>query len=143
MSFLTSLIVNGSALNAERLRVDLASGNLANAHSTRSPEGGPYRRRDPVFAAVPVGGRFGSELDDALQMVQVRRIVIDPSPPRELFDPSHPDADAQGIVRMPNVDVVEEMVNLMNAARAFEANLASINIGREMAERALRLGIPR
>jgi flagellar basal-body rod protein FlgC len=140
MSFLTSLVVSGSALNAERLRVDLASANLANAHSTRSTEGGPYRRRDPIFSAAPVSSTFSSELARAIRGVQVQKVVLDPRPPREVFDPSHPDADAQGIVRMPNVEVVEETVNLMNAARAYEANLMAIRSGRQMAERALTLG---
>lgn len=140
MSFFTSLRVNGSALAAERLRVDLASANLANANSTRTAEGGPYRRRDPILQAVPLGGSFGSEMERAVRMVEVRRIVIDPRPPRELFNPSHPDADGQGIVRLPNVQMVEETVNLMNASRAYEANLVAISISREMAERAMRMG---
>jgi flagellar basal-body rod protein FlgC len=140
MSFLTSLVVSGSALTAERLRVDLASANLANARSTQSPEGGPYRRRDPVFAAASISGPFASELGRAIRGVQIQRIQLDPRPPREVFDPSHPDADERGIVRMPNVQVVEETVNLMNAARSYEANLMAIRFGRQMAERALRLG---
>lgn len=140
MSFFTSLRVNGSALAAERLRVDLASANLANANSTRTAEGGPYRRRDPILQAVPLGGSFGSEMERAVRMVEVRRIVIDPRPPRELFNPSHPDADGQGIVRLPNVQMVEETVNLMNASRAYEANLLAISISRDMAERAMRMG---
>jgi flagellar basal-body rod protein FlgC len=140
MSFLTTLVVSGSALTAERLRVDLASANLANARSTHSPEGGPYRRRDPVFEAVESSGRFGSQLDRAIRAVRVRHIAIDRSPPREVFDPSHPDADGHGIVRLPNVRVVEEMVNLMNASRSYEANLSALRTGREMAERALRIG---
>ncbi len=140
MSFFTSLRVNGSALAAERLRVDLASANLANANSTRTAEGGPYRRRDPILQAVPLSGSFGSEMERAVRMVDVRRIVIDPRPPREVFNPSHPDADGQGIVRLPNVQMVEETVNLMNASRAYEANLLAISISREMAERAMRMG---
>ncbi len=140
MSFFTSLRVNGSALAAERLRVDLASANLANANSTRTAEGGPYRRRDPILQAVPLSGSFGSEIERAVRMVDVRRIVIDPRPPREVFNPSHPDADSQGIVRLPNVQIVEETVNLMNASRAYEANLVAISISREMAERAMRMG---
>ena len=140
MSFFTSLRVNGSALAAERLRVDLASANLANANSTRTAEGGPYRRRDPILQAVPLSGSFGSEIERAVRMVDVRRIVIDPRPPREVFNPSHPDADSQGIVRLPNVQMVEETVNLMNASRAYEANLVAISISREMAERAMRMG---
>ena len=140
MSFFTSLRVNGSALAAERLRVDLASANLANANSTRTAEGGPYRRRDPILQAVPLSGSFGSEIERAVRMVDVRRIVIDQRPPREVFNPSHPDADGQGIVRLPNVQIVEETVNLMNASRAYEANLVAISISREMAERAMRMG---
>ena len=140
MSFFTSLEVSGSALIAERLRVDLASANLANANSTRTIEGGPYRRRDAVLQAVPAAGSFGSELDKAVRMVQVRRVQIDPRAPRELFNPAHPDANAQGIVRLPNVGIVEETVNLMNASRSYEANLAAIRVSREMAERALRMG---
>ena len=140
MSFFTSLRVNGSALAAERLRVDLASANLANANSTRTAEGGPYRRRDPILQAVPLSGSFGSEIVRAVRMGNVRRIVIDQRPPREVFNPSHPDADGQGIVRLPNVQIVEETVNLMNASRAYEANLVAISISREMAERAMRMG---
>ncbi len=140
MSFFTSLRVNGSALAAERLRVDLASANLANANSTRTAEGGPYRRRDPILQAVPLRGSFGSEMERAVRMVEVRRIVIDPRPPREVFNPSHPDADGHGIVRLPNVQMVEETVNLMNASRAYEANLLAISISRDMAERAMRMG---
>lgn len=140
MSFLDALRVSGSALSAERLRIDLASSNLANAESTRTPEGGPYRRRDPVFRAAPLDGGFGSELDRALRGVSVEKIVVDARPPREVFDPSHPDADRDGIVRLPNVSLVEEMANLQNAARSYEANIAAINAGRDMAMRALRIG---
>ena len=140
MSFFTSLRVNGSALHAERLRVDLASANLANINSTRTAEGGPYRRRDPILQAVPLGGSFGSELERAVRAVSVQRIVIDRRPPREVFNPSHPDADGQGIVRLPNVQMVEEIVNLMNASRAYEANLVAIGISRDMAQRAMRMG---
>jgi len=140
MSFLDALRVSGSALAAERLRIDLASSNLANAESTRTPEGGPYRRRDPVFKATPLEGGFGSELARALRGVSIERVVTDPRPPREVFDPSHPDADRDGIVRLPNVSLVEEMANLQNAARSYEANIAAINAGRDMALRALRIG---
>jgi flagellar basal-body rod protein FlgC len=140
MSFFTTLIVSGSALQAERLRVDLASANLANANATRTPEGGPYRRRDPVFEAIPVERGFGRELARALRRVEVERVVVDPRPPREIFDPSHPDANAEGIVLFPNVEVTEELVNLMNAARSYEANISAINASREMVQRALRIG---
>ncbi len=93
-----------------------------------------------MLQAVPLGSSFGSEMERAVRMVDVRRIVIDPRPPREVFNPSHPDADGQGIVRLPNVQMVEETVNLMNASRAYEANLLAISISRDMAERAMRMG---
>ncbi len=140
MSFFTSLAVSGSGLAAERLRVELASANLANANSTRTVEGGPYRRRDPIIQAVGLGGGFGSDLDRAIRGVQVRAVRIDPSAPREVFNPGHPDADERGIVQLPNVTAVEELVNLRNAQRSFEANLAALNITRELAQRALRIG---
>ncbi|MFQ5698773.1 MAG: flagellar basal body rod protein FlgC [Myxococcota bacterium] len=140
MSFLSSLAISASGLRAERLRVDLASANLANANSTRTAEGGPYRRRDPVLVASPVASPFGPALDQALRKVNVHQIVVDSRPPREVFDPGHPDADANGIVRMPNVRTVEEVANLLNAARSYEANLTAITASRSMAERALRLG---
>jgi flagellar basal-body rod protein FlgC len=140
MSFFTSLKVSASGLQAERLRVDLASANLANANSTRSADGGPYRRRDPVLRAVGLADQFGSRLDRALRQVYVARVRVDPSPPRLVFDPSHPDANQDGMVALPNVRMVEEMTNLMNAQRSFEANLKAIGIGREMAQRALRIG---
>jgi flagellar basal-body rod protein FlgC len=140
MSFFTSLRVTGSALAVERLRVDLASSNLANASSTQSVEGGPYRRRDAVIRAVSLDGGFGTALDRAVRAVSIQRIQLDPRPPREVFDPGHPDADAEGIVRLPNVAVAEEIVNLRTAQRAYEANLSALSASREMALRALRAG---
>ncbi len=140
MSFFTSLKVSQSGLTAERLRVELASANLANAHSTRSTEGGPYRRRDPIIRAVGSSGFFGSELERAIRRVQVDGIRIDPSDPRKVFNPSHPDADENGMVSFPNVRVVEEVTNITNASRAFQANIAALRAGRDMAQRAMRIG---
>ncbi len=142
MSFFTSLKLSASGLLAERLRVDLATSNLANANSTRTPEGGPYRRLDPVLRARPLEGAFADRLRRSFRMASIERIVRDPRPPREVFSPGHPDADENGILRLPNVQIVEEMVNLMNARRSFEANLAALRVSREMAQRALRVGRP-
>jgi flagellar basal-body rod protein FlgC len=140
MSLFRTLQVSGSGLAAERLRADLASSNIANANSTRTPEGGPYRRRDPIFETASVSNHFDTALERAVRGVNVPRIRVDSRPPREVFNPSHPDADERGIVRLPNVDVVEELVNLRSAQRAYEANLSAISAAREMAQRALRLG---
>jgi flagellar basal-body rod protein FlgC len=140
MSFFTSLAVSGSGLAVERLRVDLASANLANANATQTAEGGPYRRRDAVISAQTFGSAFGSELDRAVRRVAINDVRVDPRPPREIFNPAHPDAGPNGMLKIPNVNAVEEMTNLRNAQRSFEANLAAINISREMATRAMRVG---
>jgi flagellar basal-body rod protein FlgC len=140
MSFFTSLQISGGALSVERARADLATANLANANATRSPEGGPYRRRDPVLRSVPIEGAFGSQLERAIRAVRLEGVVDDPRPPREVFNPSHPDADERGVVKLPNIQMVEELVNLQSAQRSYEANLQAITASRDMAVRALRIG---
>jgi flagellar basal-body rod protein FlgC len=140
MSFFSALKIAGGALDAERMRADLATSNLANANATRSPEGGPYRRRDAVLRSVPTEGAFQGRLERAIRGVRLERVVTDPRPPREVFNPAHPDADERGVVRLPNIQMVEEMVNLLNAQRSYEANLQSILASRDMALRALRIG---
>ena len=140
MSFFTSLRIGGAALAVERTRADLATANLANANATRSAEGGPYRRRDPVLRSESLEGAFGSRLERAVRAVRLERVVADTRPPREVFNPSHPDADERGVVQLPNVQIVEEMVNLQSAQRSYEANLQAITASREMALRALRIG---
>ena len=140
MSFFTSLAVSTSGLQAERLRADLAAANLANANSTRTAEGGPYRRLDPVLRTLSSRGAFGSELDRAIRLVEIKGVVADSRPPRLVFNPSHPDANEKGMVAFPNVQMVEEMTNLTNASRVYQANLAAIAVSREMANRAIRMG---
>ena len=140
MSFFSALKIAGGALDAERLRADLSTANLANANATRSEDGGPYQRRDAVLRSVRTGGPFQGRLERAIRGVRLERIVADPRPPREVFNPSHPDADDRGVVRLPNISMVEEMVNLLNAQRSYEANLQSILASRDMALRALRIG---
>jgi len=129
-----------SGLLAQRARMVVTASNIANAQTTRTPEGGPYQRRDPVFEAKPLGDRFGSELDRAVTGVEVPRVVTDPRPGALHYDPGHPDADADGYVRMPNVDLVEEMTNMMSAQRSFESNLLALRKAREMSDAALRIG---
>ncbi len=135
-----ALTASASALNAERTRVEVAISNLANAESTRGPDGQPYRRRDVVLAADPM-----SSFDTALGRVQatgvkVSEVVQDSSPFRTRYEPSHPDADEQGFVQMPNVDESQEMVDMLGAARAYQANLAAIGLIKEMVSKALDLG---
>ena len=129
-----------SALNAQRARLEVAVSNIANAESTRGPDGQPYRRRDVVLAATPVDP-FDAALGQAAAMgVQVVQVVEDTEPFRMRYEPSHPDADANGYLAVPNVDVPEEMVDMLGAARAYQANLAAIGLIKDMVNKALELG---
>jgi len=132
--------IAASGLVAQRARMATAASNLANSETTRTPEGGPYRRRDPVLATTPVGGPFGSQLERALAMVDVRSVERDRGPGIERFDPDHPDANADGYVVLPNVSVVEELTNVLSAGRSFEANLMILRKVREMADAAMQVG---
>jgi flagellar basal-body rod protein FlgC len=144
MDFLTALQISSSALSAQRLRMDVISSNLANISTTRSPEGGPYRRREVVFASQPVDNGFGAmlqnEVDNNLQKVEVVDVVIDSRPPKMIHDPGHPDANAAGYVGVPDINVIEEMVNVLSATRSYEANVAVTNATKSMATKALEIG---
>ena len=144
MDFLTALNISSSALSAQRLRLDVISSNLANINTTNTPEGGPYRRREVVFAARPVTDNFGSvlnsEMEKKLQKVEVVDVVIDRRPPKMIYDPQHPDANASGYVGMPDINDMEEMVNILSATRSYEANVAVINATKSMAAKALEIG---
>ncbi len=129
-----------SALNAQRARIEVAVSNLANAESTRGPDGQPYRRRDIVLASQPVE-TFDAALGRADAVgVRVAGVVEDTAPLRRRYEPSHPDADAEGYVALPNVDVPEEMVDMLSAARAYQANLTAIGLIRDTVHKALELG---
>ena len=144
MDFFSSMDISASALSAERTRMNLISSNLANANSTRSAEGGPYRRKDAVFTATPLGpsGSFSSALGkaSAARGVEVTRIQEDPRPPRLQYEPNNPDADARGYVAYPNVNVVEEMADMIAASRSYEANVTAANAAKAMALKTLELG---
>ena len=130
--------ISGSGMSAERLRMEVIANNVANANSTRSANGGPFRRQDVVFAEVLGGAVRPGGLPD-LRGVQAVELVEDPSEPNRVFMPGHPDADAEGFVRMPNVQLPIEMVNLLTASRAYEANLRAAQTFRQMNEQALTL----
>jgi len=131
MDFLTALNISSSALSAQRLRLDVISSNLANINTTNTPEGGPYRRREVVFAAQPVTDGFGevlnSEMEKNLRKVEAVDVIVDRRPPKMIYDPQHPDANASGYVGMPDINVMEEMVNILSATRSYEANVGVIN----------------
>ena len=145
MSFLKAMNISSTGLSAQRVRMNVLSSNLANANTTRTPEGGPYKRQDVVFSATPTSeDPFGDMLDKDwgtnLKNVQVVDIHKDTNPPRKVFDPNHPDADKEGYVEMPNIQVMTEMVNMIAATRAFEANTTAMNAAKSMATKALEIG---
>jgi flagellar basal-body rod protein FlgC len=132
--------ISASGLSAERMRMEVVANNIANANSTRTPEGGPFRRQDVVFAAM-LDRRLG-EMPGVGQPggVRVEGIVNDMSPLPQVYNPGHPDADARGFVTMPNVQMANEMVNLITANRGYEANLKVLQAFHQQAEQALLLG---
>ena len=141
MSMFTGFKILGSGLSAQRVRMNLTSSNLANAHTTRTEEGGAYRRKDPVFQAVPTAAnRANDPLTSNLTEVNVSDIVPDDTPLPLVYDPSHPDAGPDGFVELPNVNIVEETVNMINASRSFEANAQAFETLRGMMQRAIDMG---
>jgi len=139
MDFMSAMKISGSALKAERSRINIASMNMANANTTRTIEGGPYRAKSVVFAAKPLDGSFQDVykgVTDKLRTVEAS-FVEDKTPFKEVYDPSHPDADKNGIVKMPNVNTAEQMVDMMSARRDFDANVAALDAIKAMALRAL------
>lgn len=143
MNWLNSLQTSASGLTAERLRMDIIAQNLANANTTRTEAGGPYRRKLVVFAPREEEQDFRKLLDRQISTgrgVRAVQITEDQSPFRKVYDPAHPDANSEGIVEMPNVNPVMEMVDLIAATRAYEANLAAMNSAKTMISRALELG---
>ena len=135
-----ALTASASALGVERTRIEVAVSNIANAESTRGINGQPYRRRDVVLSEDPVAS-FANVLGQASASgVKVAGIVQDTSPFRRRYEPGHPDADADGFVSLPNVDTSSEMVDMLGAARAYQANLAAIGLIKEMVAKALELG---
>ena len=141
MGLFEALDASGSALSAERVRMDVTAENLANAQSTRTANGqGPYRRKEVVMqeASAGVGPNFADSLQ-AARGVKVAGIVQDPTPSRRVYDPGHPDADKQGYVLMPNVNTVTEMTDLIGASRAYEANVTAMQTTKAMFARTLDL----
>ena len=141
MGLFDALGISGSGLSAQRLRMDVTAENLANAQSTRTANGqGPYQRKEVILqeAGSGVGASFADSLQ-AARGVRVAGIVTDPTPPRRVYDPGHPDADAQGYVTMPNVNTVTEMTDLIGASRAYEANVTAMQTAKQMFARTLDL----
>jgi flagellar basal-body rod protein FlgC len=135
MDFFTAMEVSASGLAAQRVRMNVSASNLANVNTTRGLDGGPYARKSVVVESVPwAGGTPG------VNGVAVRGITADPNPPQQEYDPEHPDADADGYVSYPNINPVEEMVDMITASRAYEAGVTALSTSVSMAERALGIG---
>jgi flagellar basal-body rod protein FlgC len=142
MSLFSALSIGASGMAAQRARAEALTENLANAETTRTPEGGPYRRKDVVFESASVDSPFSSVFDTALQSaggVQVADVVTDMSAPEQRYLPGHPDADANGYVAFPHINPAEDMVDLMGAARNYEANVAAMTAVKDMIQKSIDL----
>jgi flagellar basal-body rod protein FlgC len=142
VSLFSVLSIGASGMSAQRQRAELLVENLANAETTRTPEGGPYRRKDVVFESAPVESPFASAFDSALQAapgVGIADVVVDASEPERRYMPGHPDADTAGYVAFPRINPAEDMVDMMGAARGYEANVAAIGAVKDMIVHSLDL----
>lgn len=142
MSLMTAVETAASGLTAQRRRLEVLISNLVNANTTKPPEQEPYRRRDVVFTATAPQPTFGAAFDDALsgvQGVEISRVTVDASEPVKRYEPGHPNADKDGYVLYPNINVMEEMVNVISATRSYEANLQAVNAARDMAAKTLEI----
>jgi len=141
VSLFSAISVGASGMAAQRARAELLVENLANAETTRTPDGGPYRRKDAVFESTDVSSPFASIFDSQIQGtgVAVSAVVTDTSDPERRYMPGHPDADADGYVAFPHVNPAEDMVDLLGAARGYEANVAAISAVKDMIQRSLDL----
>ncbi|RLB94794.1 MAG: flagellar basal body rod protein FlgC [Deltaproteobacteria bacterium] len=136
MDFLPAFKICGSGLAAQKAKMDVIISNLANINTTRTPEGGPYKKRSVVFSSEPLKENF----NDILQMVKVEEIVQDKGSVKKVFDPGHPDADAEGNVAMPDINTIAEMADMITANRAYEACVTAFDATKNMALKALELG---
>ncbi|GFM34833.1 flagellar basal body rod protein FlgC [Desulfovibrio subterraneus] len=143
MDFMTALDIGASALSAERTHMNIISMNLANAKTTRTAEGGPYRRKTVLMAETEVDHPFSkqmqSALDRELRGVRVMHVAQDKRPLKQVYEPGHPDANAEGFVSYPDINVVEEMAALMTVQRGYEANVATMDAVKSMYNKALEL----
>jgi flagellar basal-body rod protein FlgC len=140
LDFFTAMEVSASGLTAQRTRMNIASSNLANAQTTQAEGGGPYKRKDAVMSSQDVPAAMNTEYAQAVKGVAITEIQQDTAPPRLEYDPGHPDANAEGYVAYPNINPVEEMVDMITASRAYEAGITTMSSAVNMAERALGIG---
>lgn len=149
MSFFNSLNTSGTALTAQNLRMDIITQNMANIDTTRTAEGGPYKRKTVIFSEISndknsfrsmFNTALNNETNNSFSGVKVEKIAVDNSEGPKEYNPNHPDADENGYVTKPNVNIVEEMVNMISANRAYEANITAVNITKGMINKTLEIG---
>ena len=140
MDLITSFKICGSGLAAQRAKLDIITSNLTNVNTTRTPQGGPYRKKIIVLSAEDVDKNFDSTLKDSVKSVKVDEIVDDPNGIKMVYDPAHPDADAKGFVAMPNINVMAEMADMIAASRAFEACVTAFDSTKSMTLKTLEMG---
>lgn len=143
--FLTGMRVSSSGMAAQRMRMNTIASNIANINTTQTPEGGPYRRKDVVFEAMPDAKNFGeiissSDPAGSFQRVQVTDVLSDRKAPLLKYEPDHPDANQDGYVAYPNINLMEEMTNMIQASRSYEANVTALQASKDMALSALEIG---
>jgi flagellar basal-body rod protein FlgC len=143
MSLFSAISISASGMDAQRIRAELITENLANADTTRTPDGGPYKRKDAVFSSAPLEGSFAQTLSEfasgSPQGVTISQIAVDDSEPERRYLPGHPDADPDGYVAFPKIDPASEMVDLMSASRGYQANVAAISSVKDMIARSIDL----
>ena len=144
MDFLTSFKISSSALSANKKRMGAISSNIANAHTTRTAEGGPYRKKEVVFGSEPARESFGDilegELDEKAQSVHATEVISSNKPPILKYEPDHPDANEKGYVAYPDINIMKETTDMISASRAYEANISAMNTSKAMAMKSLELG---
>ena len=140
MDLITSFKICGSGLAAQRAKLDVVASNLANVSTTRTPEGGPYRKKSVALAAEKVDGSFDSVMRDVVKSVRVVEVREDPNGIKTVYDPSHPDADAKGFVAMPNINIMVEMADMIAASRAYEACVTAFDATKNMTLKTLEMG---
>ena len=140
MNFLDALQISGSGMSSQSARMNVIATNLANAEATRTPEGGPYKRKEVIFGSVPFKEVLEGQNKSLISESKVMGVIEDTRAPQMKYDPGHPDADAQGYVALPNVNVIQQIVNMMLASRSYEANVTAVQTTKDMAMRALEIG---
>jgi len=142
MDIFTSMQIGASALKANSIRLNTISSNRANIETTSTPEGGPYKRKSVYFETTPLSFKdyLNTTMNSSVKGVKVKEILEDTDPPKMVFKPEHPDADNNGYVSMPNISMLEEMVDMMSATRSYSANATTIKSAKRMAMKALEIG---